>query len=207
MHLTLPAITGEVVIYWDSEVQPAEKRRGKRKYVPSVVAWINTDFDSKETKINWFPTFDEFVNEASMSEVLVGFNTRGFDIPNFANSAYPPEFAHEKSFDFLWYLQEKVTGNFTQEVEGLSLDTLAEINLDRRKIKLQATAADLYRTGQYELLEAYVSNDAQLLYALVNFGLSYGFIQFKGQSGIETIDVNDLQYNIDRVQMKGVVGW
>lgn len=116
------------------------------------------------------------------SDQIIGFNVKAFDFEvlqpylNFALSHIP-------ALDILIEI-EKVLGH------RISLDTLAEATLGRKKMGTGLEAINLWRKGLVKELEKYCLNDVKLTREIYEFGQRQGKLLYKDFFEVREIPVS-----------------
>lgn len=207
-------------IIFDCEVQSVKINK---KRVMSICGWY--DSDRERFDVCEWDVIQEFIEIASDAPVLVCYNGLRFDFALFATLGYPPTTAKEKTFDLFFELTKIIyngklppkSANVRSKRDpmfrergtgGLDLDSLGKLNLGFGKVQLDATPAQLWEAGQYDLVEAYNKRDVVLTRGLLYEALNFDQLVYENKhQQIETIDCSSFNERINYLEKMDLWGW
>ena len=114
-----------------------------------------------------FPRVDELLSEA---ELVVGFNTHGFDFP-VLQKYLKTDLSKINSCDML--VDISIALGHT-----LPLDSIAMATLDEGKIGDGLKAVEYWRTGDLKSLEKYCLKDVEVTRKIFEYGVKNGFVNY-----------------------------
>jgi DEAD/DEAH box helicase domain-containing protein len=125
----------------------------------------------EETRFEIFaPDFSRLWPVLEQADVLVGFNTDGFDLPALS-PYYVGDLSKFPSLDLLSVIKN-ITGH------RVSLDAVAKETLGTQKSGNGLDAIRYYEEKQFDLLAKYCMKDVEITRDIYDYGRKYGKIKF-----------------------------
>ncbi|MEM9409030.1 MAG: DEAD/DEAH box helicase, partial [Acidobacteriota bacterium] len=173
----LPAIVQKTVLF-DVETKRAAKEVGGWHNLHKLGVALAVTCDLEE---GVFKTFREeqvadLVAELKSADVVIGFNSMGFDYPvlsGYTGEDYRRTLA---SFDLLESIEELIG-------KRLGLAKLAEATLGTSKSADGLISLEWYREGRFDLIEEYCRKDVEILRDLYLHGRREGFVLYEDREG------------------------
>lgn len=118
-----------------------------------------------------------------MADVVVGFNSDGFDLPTL-KEYYPGDLKKLPSLDLMSRIKDSIN-------RRISLDALAEQTLGTQKIGSGLDAIKYYQEQDWDNLAKYCIKDVEITRDLYDYGRQQGHVKYKNRwNNIVTSEVD-----------------
>lgn len=159
-------------ITFDIETKAAGMTRGRFDTSAMEVTVVGIhDSSTDEYSAFFVPEFPQLWPILERADMLIGFNSDGFDIP-ILNRYYPGDLTKIKSLDLLSEVY-KVLGR------RVRLDTLAQATLGRGKTGDGLKAVDWWEQGLYDQVKEYCLEDVRITRELYDYARQNGSLKYK----------------------------
>ncbi len=129
---------------------------------------------------NELPHLEELLKK---SELVIGFNLKGFDYPVLENYLKNVNFNSLKTLDILEETQ-KILGH------KINLESIAQGSLGLGKTGTGLDAIDMWKNNQIDELKKYCLKDVEITRDIYEYGLKNKEIKFKSSWQVYSIPVN-----------------
>ncbi len=144
---------------------------------------------------------EALVRELSLYDKVIGFNVLGFDYEVLA--AYEPSvwrLLRKKTADLMYYLWHTLG-------HRVSLDSVAEATLGRRKTGTGEDAVRWFQQGKVDLVLDYCRTDVELTRDIYNYGLEHGCVYYMAQGRPSRVEAQKGMWQLGINGDRKWVGW
>jgi len=120
--------------------------------------------------------FNELWPRLERADRLIGFNSKGFDLP-IMNNYYPGDFLTFPNLDILEEIQKALGFR-------IKLDHVAAATVGHGKSGNGLQAIEWWKKGEKDKVKQYCLDDVRVTKAVYEYGLKYGALAYEDRSGV-----------------------